>query len=330
MRLSICRRLNQLLQSILLDFNVFLEVVNIFQLFAPVQPGIAKQDDSLNTSNVILRPWKPDIHPKDTEEFIQYVRAVILLLPLFSLSCIIIRLSMIAQSWHYRLDDVDDAVHASTAAAAPNEAAKKAIETAEEAEKQAKLIEQRFQTALKAAQDAQEAKKKFTVADTGRDERSVIRAGSVKQMISDIERRKNLKKATEQADAAEEEVNKQLADLEAAREAYRKAQAAREAALADQLAAEARANEDLRTMSDEERRRRLTKFQQSILDKQSEYEQAAQEAARRMKEAEERQAKARQAQMELMAAKMREAKERELAAKQAEESRKRVRGRWLT
>ena len=232
--------------------------------------------------------------------------------------------SAIVLTTHPRLDDVDDAVHSSTAAAAPNEAAKKAIETAEEAEKQAKLIEQRFQNALKAAQDAQEAKKKFAAADTGRDERSVIRAGSVKQMISDIERRKNLKKATEQADAAEEEVNKQLADLEAAREAYRKAQAAREAALAEQLAAEARANEDLRTMTDDERRRRLTKFQQSILDKQGEYEQAAQEAARRMKEAEERQAKARQAQMELMTAKMREAKERELAAKQAEESRKRV------
>ena len=213
-----------------------------------------------------------------------------------------------------------------------DEATRKAMEEAAEAERQAKLAEARFQAALKSAQEAAEEEKRYYIPGVGDDDDDdvLIRKGRVKQMVADIERLRHFKKARKKAKSAQDEVDKQLSELEIAREAYKQAQAARKAAYAEHLAALARANEDLRTMSDDERHRRLTKFQQSILDKQREYEDAAQEAARKQALAEERRAAARQAQMELMAIKYREAKEREAAAKLAEEERKRVRARSTT
>ena len=144
---------------------------------------------------------------------------------------------------------------------AEDAAAKKAIDSADEAERQAKLAEMRFHAALKKAQEAQELQKKFYIPGVGDDDDMPwLNQGIVKAMVADIERLKNYKFARKKAILAEEEVNRQLAEFELAREAYRKAQDERKVALEAQKQAAARAAENLRTMTDEERVRRLTKF----------------------------------------------------------------------
>ena len=120
--------------------------------------------------------------------------------------------------------------------------AKQAIYEAEEAERQAKLAEMRFHAALQKAQEAQEEQKKYYIPGVpdDDDDMSWIKKGMVKQMVADIERLKNYKFARKKAALAEEEVNRQLAEFELAREAFRKAQENRQNALVAQKEARER------------------------------------------------------------------------------------------
>ena len=91
----------------------------------------------------------------------------------------------------------------------------------------------RFHAALQKAQEAQEEQKKYYIPGVPDDDNDMswLKKGMVKQMVADIERLKNYKFARKKAALAEEEVNRQLAEFELAREAFRKAQENRQNAL---------------------------------------------------------------------------------------------------